>query len=142
MRILSRFAALPPSRRALLLRSLVVVPAIRLALAVMPLRRVHAYARKAAGAGRKPRRAEPDDLAWAVQTVGRRVPGATCLTQALALELLLTRSGHDARVEIGVARVNGHFEAHAWVETAAGLRLLEGTEPTRFKKLPSGWQSP
>jgi hypothetical protein len=120
---------------------MVVVPAIRLALAVMPLKRVHAYLRRASVRSATSHRPPVRDLEWAVQAVGRRVPGATCLTQALALELLLMRSGYDARMEIGVARVNGHFEAHAWVETEAGVRLLEGTEPTRFKKLPSGWQS-
>lgn len=43
------------------------------------------------------------------------VPKATCLVQALAAQLLLTRHGHMADLQIGVSQAKG-FEAHAWLE--------------------------
>jgi hypothetical protein len=67
---------------------------------------------------------------WAVSAIGRRVTGATCLTQALALQALLERTGHPCRVEIGVARAD-RFEAHAWV--VCGDRIVLGdTGVARF----------
>jgi transglutaminase-like putative cysteine protease len=55
-------------------------------------------------------------LGWAVQKTLRWVPGDTrCLTQSLALTILLTRRGIPSRVIIGV-RTGETFGAHAWVE--------------------------
>ena len=62
--------------------------------------------------------ARPDvrRLAWAIRAASRCVPCATCLTQALALQRLVSECGYDAIVQIGIQRVNGKFAAHAWVE--------------------------
>ena len=78
-------------------------------------------------------------LAWAVRAAARRVPHASCLTQALALDALLARAGHRGEVRLGVARrSDGSFEAHAWVEYEG--RILIGGLPDldRFAVLPSG----
>jgi hypothetical protein len=58
-----------------------------------------------------------EQIVWAVQAVGRYIPNATCLTQALVVQRFLIRSGHRSRLRLGVAKdaVRG-FEAHAWVE--------------------------
>lgn len=85
------------------------------------------------------RYADPARLSWAVGAAARRVPSASCLTQALALEALLDEAGFEADVRIGVARrPDGSFEAHAWVEHAG--RVLIGDQPglDRFSVLPSG----
>lgn len=60
-----------------------------------------------------------ENIAWAVNVVGRYVLGDnTCLTQALAAELLLRRRGYRAHTRIGVAKgYKGNLEAHAWVES-------------------------
>ena len=56
-------------------------------------------------------------LSWAVQVVARRIPGASCLTQALALRELMERAGHTADLRIGVAKDAIHgFASHAWLE--------------------------
>lgn len=58
-----------------------------------------------------------EDVAWAVRGVSRRVPKATCLTQALSLNLLLTRRGEKSEVKIGIARTGERgLKSHAWVE--------------------------
>ena len=44
------------------------------------------------------------EFAHAVRRMARRVPFASCLTQAMALQLLLARSGHHCSVCIGVGR--------------------------------------
>lgn len=47
---------------------------------------------------------------------GRGVMPATCLPQALLLQTLLRRRGHDGQLRIGVRRNEGATDAHAWVE--------------------------
>ena len=78
----------------------------------------------------------PEELAWAVSSVSRVVPRATCLVRAIALELLLRRSGRPAELRIGVAKEAGELKAHAWVE-AEGRLLLEDADQARFAVLPS-----
>ena len=63
-------------------------------------------------------------MAWAVEHAARIVPGATCLTQALAAEVMLRRTGGRPDLRFGVARDAGDFEAHAWLEL--GGRVLVG----------------
>jgi hypothetical protein len=47
---------------------------------------------------------------------GRWIWRHSCLRRAAILAVLLRRSGHDARVVIGVRRVAaGELEAHAWL---------------------------
>lgn len=55
-------------------------------------------------------------LSWAVVRTATVVPGATCMTQALALRYLAAREGHSCTIRIGVKHESGKpFEAHAWV---------------------------
>ena len=68
------------------------------------------------------------DVTWAVSLVSRTVPGATCLTQALAAQILLSRRGCGSRLKIGVARAAaGGLVAHAWLESD-GMVVLGGPD--------------
>ena len=73
-----------------------------------------------------------------VQRVSRVVPGATCLTQALALKWMLARRGIACRLRIGVRHdPGGAFAAHAWLETPSGEVVLGGTQsPEHYQPLP------
>jgi hypothetical protein len=66
---------------------------------------------------------------WAVSAVARRIPGTTCLSQALAVETMLRRRACGARVCFGVKehRRDEPLEAHAWVEQ--GGQVVVGTLP-------------
>jgi Transglutaminase-like superfamily len=132
MRRLKRLAGLTTSERFLLVRALLVVSITRVALWILPVdaaRRI--AARAAAPAGKH---IPVDRSAWAVKAVSRYIPGATCLTQALAAQALLTSSGHDSRVEIGVVREAGRFEAHAWVICQDQI-VVGGNEVARYVRL-------
>jgi len=126
----------------LLLQAAIVVAAARLALWFLPFRWLHA--RVDAHRPSLPGRGEvtASRWAWAVQAAARRIPGASCLTQALALQWLLAREGQGARISVGVAKdgVAG-FESHAWVESG-GKILLGGDESldryATILKLPAG----
>jgi hypothetical protein len=118
-----RFAGLPRGEQLLLLRTLFVVGLIRVGLWVLPFRVMQQFAFRA----RKKQATvySVEQFVWAVRAVSRRVPGATCLTQALAAQVLLSRAGHSSRVEIGVAKDEKHqFQAHAWL--VLGDRVLIG----------------
>jgi hypothetical protein len=135
-----RFLRLRSTDRALLIRSLVMLCAIRMSLWLLPhclLRRVlMTMARRPI----PPRgaQARPDRIVWAVIAASRYIPAtASCLPRALAAQVLLARSGHAAQLRLGVALgAHGAFAAHAWVKS--GERILVGApaDPSRFVPLP------
>ena len=71
-------------------------------------------------------------LAWAVERMASLVPGASCLTQALALRYLAAREGEKCTIRIGVRQKPGDvFEAHAWV--LAGDAVMIGGQRERIE---------
>jgi Transglutaminase-like superfamily len=112
-----RFFCLKPRDRFLLVHAASVVAVLRLGLWILPFQVVRRALRcnrssvSAHLASMPVRR-----LAWAVQAAARRIPRASCLTQALALQYLLARAGHHAQVRIGVAKKAPGLESHAWLE--------------------------
>ena len=138
-----------PAEWRLAWRALRRVAWVRLALWRWPYAEVRARlvalrdTRRGTGSARAAAGCEPTALAWAVRATARRVPKASCLTQAVALESLLADAGVHAEVRIGVARrADGSFEAHAWVEH--GGRILIGGVPgmERFAVMPGGSTPP
>lgn len=91
---------------------------VRLGLWVLPYRAVHkSVARLTRRAGTARARHSVEHIVWAVRVASRFIPRATCLTQSLAAQVLLTRHGYPAELCLGVAREDGQFDAHAWVES-------------------------
>lgn len=133
MRALRKFVGSRAVERRLVLQALIVVPAVRLALWVLPFRLVHRFVRGRHVSDRMTLSA--DRVVRAVAAVSARVPRATCLTQALAASLLLPRYGHDATLRVGVAKEAGRLRAHAWLESG-GATILGEPEPGAFQPLP------
>jgi hypothetical protein len=134
---LRRRLAHSPGDWWLLLRAFTLTVGVRVALRLVPFR----ILRRVVHARRRPPTPgapEVDRIAWAVQASARRVPDATCLTQALVAETLLHRAGHEAILHLGVARPGeggGGLDAHAWVESE-GQVVVGGGELDRFTRLP------
>lgn len=137
---MSPSAPIPPVTSVWLhLRAITLVIGVRLALLLAPSKSVlQSVARSTAR--RLAKRRSPDlaarRVATAVVRCSRVVPGASCLTQALAGQALLASYGHEAQFKVGVARdADGRFSAHAWLELNATPILGErGIE--RFTPLP------
>jgi hypothetical protein len=55
------------------------------------------------------------DLVWAVNVAGEYVPWSTCLSRAMAAQILFSRHNYPSKLKIGVIKED-EFEAHAWVE--------------------------
>lgn len=73
-----------------------------------------------------------EQLARDACVVSNCVPRATCLTQALAGQALLTHCGYPAIVHVGVTRAEGAgnaFQAHAWLESDGKVVIGESEVP-------------
>jgi Transglutaminase-like superfamily len=116
--MLRRFLALPSGDWLLLVRAGMLVAGIRVALWLLPFPWVRNWSSTVTASSLKTATAGADRFVWAVRAAARRVPKATCLTQALALQRLLAGAGKCVQVQIGVslAGQSGRFEAHAWAE--------------------------
>lgn len=74
-------------------------------------------------------KADLAEIAWSVRNAARLVPGATCLTQASAGQLLLAQRGHGSTVRLSVparAAAPGKLAPHAWL-MAGNTIVLGGT---------------
>jgi hypothetical protein len=134
---LTRFAAMLPRKRRLLLRAFICVSAIRIGLWIMDF----AAPRPRAKILRFREYSRGDcvnEIVWAVRTVSRYFPGASCLTQALAAQALLARSNHQSRIEIGVVKEGDRFAAHAWLMCDERI-VLGGPDVTRYALL-AAWE--
>jgi Transglutaminase-like superfamily len=65
-------------------------------------------------------------IARFVDKTAQLVPEASCLTQALAAQLLLARCGVTTLIHIGVNKDGNDMAAHAWLKLGEGI-LLGGT---------------
>ena len=116
---LSRFLALRGADKFFLAQCLAVVAAFRVGLCFFPYQTLRKWIPEESI--KTPTRAGAlSRTAWGVNHAARFVPGASCLTQALAAQLLLARSGHRSQIQVGVAKGDdGRFVAHAWFERDA-----------------------
>jgi hypothetical protein len=139
MTVLSRILTCSRLEYRLLLQAAPVVVGVRVALWVLPSRFILRVVRRLAVQASNS--AAPPSVAigmviWAVEAVSRRVPRATCLTQALAAQLLLRAHGYDSTLCLGVAGGGSDdFMAHAWVERQ-GRVLIGGSKSRLLTRLP------
>ncbi len=82
-------------------------------------------------------------MAWLVDVADRYAPGkSSCLRQTAALAWLLRRRGIATNLRIGVARQEGKFTAHSWLETGEGevfgLSETDKYTPLSNPALPEG----
>jgi hypothetical protein len=143
--LLRRLRALGWRERRLLAEAVLVVTVVRVGLSLCPFRLVHGaiasvlrllHSRTTFSTSRSTSRFAPERVMWAVTAVAARVPGASCLTQALAATLLLVRYGHAGTLRVGVAKNDdGTLRAHAWLESEGRTILGEPAEGA-FTPLP------
>lgn len=118
MKLLRKFIHFSPGDQWLLIKSGMLMVSIRLGLWLYPFqdlqRMLETHMRKKffqAG------QSELERVAWSIRAVGKCLPFATCLVQALTAQLLLSRRGHQVALHIGIAKdKQGKLDAHAWIE--------------------------
>jgi hypothetical protein len=93
---------------------------VRIALWVLPFRILQKWAAKLTPeerTGGAEDRKSIYNVVWAISAAARRVPRASCLTQALAAQVMLGRRGFHTSLQLGVMKNEaGNLDAHAWVE--------------------------
>jgi hypothetical protein len=129
---LTRLSA-PERRRAF--GAIALMALVRTALWVLPFRWIRRFVeagldRLKPVAGSSP----PRNIVWAVRLAARYVPGASCLTQALTAQLLLSWCGIASRLHVGVSRAQ-NFEAHAWLEYNGRVLLGGEEESSRYSPI-------
>jgi hypothetical protein len=76
-------------------------------------------------------------IAWAVAVASQCIIGATCLTQALAAQVLFRRRGYPSCLRIGVAKIEeARLDAHAWVESQGKIVIGGAEGMSRYTLLP------
>lgn len=109
-----RWLQLSWEERRTLLAAVLATTAARVILLVVPWGRIAASART-----RPTRPAHADGaielVTWAIDVCARRLPWATCLSNALAARWLLGRRGVAVSIELGTYEADGvaHFHARA-----------------------------
>lgn len=124
MRTLHALRRLSPERHLALLQALCAVAAIRLGLSTIGFVRLRRLLGPLLTVRTAPVSGAPEHVRWAVAWAARAVPRATCLTQALAAQMLLARAGYPSSLRMGARRRDGTLEAHAWLED--GERVVYG----------------
>jgi hypothetical protein len=116
------------------------VLAIRIVLWMLPSATIVRIVRRFSDVrarGAHSRRPPVECVTRAVEAVSRRIPQATCLTQALSAQLLLRHLGYDSSLCLGVARDHrGEFRAHAWLEREGSV-VIGGTAASGFTRMPA-----
>ena len=133
---LNKFLRLPFSEKILFIKAWTLLGIIRSELSLLPFITLKNVLRVIGPSiARVDEELSEDQLAWAVAAASRFIPKATCLTQALALQLFLQQAGHQARLHIGVEEEKkGSLQAHAWVESE-GRILIGGLDINRYAHL-------
>jgi Transglutaminase-like superfamily len=140
MKRLRKFLSLTPSDRVLLINALLLLGAIRLGLKLLPfqtLRRLLARMAQPIRTLQEVEKASVDKVAWAVMVASHYIPGARCLAQALATQVLLERRGYSAQLRIGFTRdKGGQMSAHAWVESEGRVAIGGAGSMALYTPLP------
>lgn len=129
-RKLRRFLSMPGTERSLLLEAAFFLALARLAILVIPFRRIVPWLERTPDS--------PDRNAVAIAAVRRAVDvaqrnvpwNAVCLPQAMASKAMLARRGQGSALHIGAAMADGGgLMAHAWL--VAGGEIVVGEDESR-----------
>ena len=86
--------------------------------------------------GRQEAVVDGERAARLVEAVSRCYPfNPTCLKKSLVLLWILRKRGLPAELRIGVRKVGGALQAHAWIE-CGGRTLLDGDIDQQFAPMP------
>ncbi len=117
IRRLEKWRSLPLKDRRLLIEAFVLMWRIRLMLWLRSFRGVKKYVAHELYKSRVCKlEYSPRGIGRFVERAARYVFRGTCLTQAFATQIILSRRGQPSDLRFGAKKAGGKFEAHAWVE--------------------------
>jgi hypothetical protein len=132
---LPRFLRLPAADQLATAEALVVVLGTRIAVSLVPGPVLARWVRRAASTTGTEAGGEPGSVVQtvcaAVRRASVRVPGATCLVQALSGWIMLRRRHLAARMELGIDKRTDTVAAHAWL--VVDERVVLGGQDARAR---------
>jgi hypothetical protein len=138
MRRVRKFLSLPLREKFLLMKAALLVLTIRVGLTLLPfstLQKILPKVTKKCIDLERKRTFSIDQVAWSVAASSHCLPKATCLVQALAIQVLLLHEGYPANLQFGVTKGDRkELQAHAWVESE-GRVIDNGSENGRYKPM-------
>lgn len=141
MKRLLKFVRLSRADQGVLIKAGLLLLAIRLGLLVISFPTLLRMLRSWGDRRSFSRDFDPDEARkaiWAIERVNPHIPGASCLTQALAALALLGRMGQSAFLRIGVVREEpGGLSGHAWVEAGGKAVIGNHSDLSRYTVLTS-----
>jgi hypothetical protein len=137
VRVFRKLGLLPGMRgtqRLLLLEAALFLALARLAILVIPFRRIVPWLERSPDAPQRDAVAIAT-VRQAVEIAARNVPwNAVCLPQAMACKAMLARRGQGSALHIGAAMGNGGgLTAHAWL--VAGGEIVIGENDSKMTPL-------
>jgi hypothetical protein len=116
MSAIRRFLALPARSRAVVARSLLLLPVVAALLRTAGFARTRSWMRKLRPRAPAIGAVEPREIARLVHAAAARL-GIGCLPRSVVLLRFLESYGRRARIRIGVHKTSReNLAAHAWVE--------------------------
>ena len=98
------------------IKSLILIIFIRLSLTLLSFSKVKKISKRFSRSNNDQKNnITIEDIIWSIKVVSNYVPRATCLTQAITAQILLSRHNYSSNLKIGVMKKDD-FEAHAWLE--------------------------
>ncbi|MCW5960595.1 MAG: lasso peptide biosynthesis B2 protein [Pyrinomonadaceae bacterium] len=137
---LKKFAELPKAEKTLSFKAFLIVGLVRTGLWLAPSRLVHKLIAALGNPNNELIYPKPDEIAAIVRWVriaGKRIPRASCLTQAIAVLILFRLRRRFADLKFGVAKTGpADLEAHAWLEVNG--KVILGKVPGHGRYFPLG----
>ena len=130
MGIIRSFLKLSFEDKFILIKSFFLLWTIRIMLWIFPFSVIQRILSKFTVISGETHSIPLEKLTWAVAVMSRYVPKATCLTRALAAQILLAGQNYPSNIKIGVSKAEGNFEAHAWLESDS--KIVLGETETEF----------
>lgn len=120
------FFKLSNLEKKILIKALMLLWIIRIMLYILPFQTLQNIIKKFISTEEnKIHSVQIGKLIWAVEVMSAYTPRATCLTRALAAQILLARYNYSSNIKIGVSKNESGFEAHAWLEADDKIILGE-----------------
>lgn len=119
MKRLRTFLELPGAERRVVVQAFFLAVLVQVCLWLLPFGKVNRAFRariERYAAGEIKELLAPSKIVWLVSVACRFVPGARCLTRSMVSQLILARRGVATTLRIGVRKVGGDLDAHAWLE--------------------------
>ena len=135
---LKKFIGLRWQEQCLLLESGLLLAIAVVGVRLVSFRLLQRWAGGGTTPGKRVNSLSEEKICWSISAASRIVPWSTCLTEALAMQLLLRQCGYASSIRVGVRKTpNGDFSAHAWVENDGRIIFGQTQEADKFERLPA-----